>query len=104
MKLFLIFFILFLSFVLSNSVRRVKKFSLIADGTLWCGAGNLANSCDDLGEDRESDACCREHDNCPYSYHGNILHKGFRWFGWSTLSHCECDKMYAFDSLNDTCI
>ena len=89
-----IFLILFLSNCGStNSVERVKKFSLIASGTLWCGAGNLALNCSQLGEDHESDFCCREHDQCPYSYYDNILHQGFRWFGWHTLSHCECDKM-----------
>ena len=32
--------------------------------TKWCGPGNTAQDFEDLGEDRETDICCREHDQC----------------------------------------
>ena len=32
---------------------------LIASGTIWCGAGNKAKTCDDLGEYAETDKCCK---------------------------------------------
>lgn len=38
---------------------------MLVPGTKWCGAGNVAVSYDDLGEEKEADMCCREHDNCP---------------------------------------
>ena len=32
--------------------------------TKWCGPGSTARHFDDLGEDRDTDICCREHDHC----------------------------------------
>ncbi|XP_067668359.1 uncharacterized protein [Haliotis asinina] len=65
---------------------------LIVPGTKWCGEGNVANSYDDLGTSRQTDACCRTHDHCPYfidafqsKYHYQNL------YPW-TLSLCDCDK------------
>lgn len=34
-------------------------------GTKWCGAGDLADTYFDLGEDSNLDKCCRTHDLCP---------------------------------------
>lgn len=34
-------------------------------GTKWCGSGNIAENYEDLGEERDTDSCCREHDYCP---------------------------------------
>lgn len=33
-------------------------------GTKWCGAGNIAESPDDLGTYADTDKCCRAHDHC----------------------------------------
>ena len=32
------------------------------EGTFWCGPGNIATSCDELGYNAETDKCCRMHD------------------------------------------
>lgn len=42
-------------------------FVLYGSGTLWCGRGNAAVSGDAVGIFAQSDMCCRQHDNCPYS-------------------------------------
>ena len=73
-------------------------------GTKWCGPSNIAKSDDDLGENRETDKCCREHDkNCKARI------KGFRknyylWnLSWKTASHCDCEKRFK-DCLNSVSI
>ncbi|KAJ9591052.1 hypothetical protein L9F63_027740, partial [Diploptera punctata] len=43
--------------------------------TKWCGAGNNAENENDLGEFKNTDACCRTHDHCPdYILSGRIKH------------------------------
>nr|XP_049699360.1 phospholipase A2-like [Helicoverpa armigera] len=34
-------------------------------GTKWCGPGDISDSYNDLGTEREADMCCRDHDKCP---------------------------------------
>ena len=89
---------------LLRSPGKHKKFNLITcimtysinrlyfKDTLWCGKGNDADTCNDLGKANETDACCREHDNCPYSFSlGEDYRLGYRSNQIATISHCECD-------------
>ncbi|XP_077260986.1 phospholipase A2 isoform X1 [Temnothorax americanus] len=67
---------------------------LIYPGTKWCGPGNVANAYDNLGQHSAEDACCREHDHCPYTIapqqciHGICNNSPF------TRSHCDCDAKF----------
>lgn len=76
---------------------NIAQLVFISKGTLWCGKGNYAKICTDLGELKETDACCRKHDLCPYKYTSSYReHNGFKW-SWRkiyTLTHCECDTMF----------
>ncbi|KAK3084402.1 hypothetical protein FSP39_012958 [Pinctada imbricata] len=67
----------------------------IFPGTKWCGLGNDASSYDDLGKFNVTDACCREHDHCPYFIdHFETKYNYQNPYPW-TLSHCDCDnKLY----------
>ncbi|ESO95527.1 hypothetical protein LOTGIDRAFT_116986, partial [Lottia gigantea] len=61
-------------------------------GTKWCGTGNTAANFDDLGEQVETDKCCRAHDNCaapsiaPLSSQYGLTNFAFWYKG-----HCSCD-------------
>jgi len=64
-------------------------------GTLWCGSGNNANSYDDLGIHRETDKCCRTHDNCQYWIPGFTSKYHYTNVEPFTVSYCDCDmKLY----------
>jgi len=54
-------------------------------GTKWCGPGNTASSYDDLGPDRETDICCRDHDFCPISVDPGKEECGFKNIGHFTV-------------------
>nr|XP_014282570.1 phospholipase A2-like [Halyomorpha halys] len=63
-------------------------------GTKWCGSGNSAVSYNDLGKQKATDSCCREHDHCP-----DVIEAGKTGHGLSNPSvytrlHCDCDKKF----------
>ncbi|XP_077167896.1 protein PROCA1 [Paroedura picta] len=86
------------------SPRRRTKRGFTYPGTLWCGAGNIAESYQQLGVHRETDRCCREHDHCRDVIHPFTLKYGYRNFRWHTISHCDCDKRLkaCLRKVNDT--
>ncbi|XP_060613623.2 protein PROCA1 [Anolis sagrei] len=83
--------------------KRAKR-GFTYPGTLWCGAGNIAGSYDELGEHRETDRCCRDHDNCRHVIHPFDYKYGYRNLRWHTISHCDCDNRLkvCLRSVNDT--
>jgi len=70
----------------------------IMPGTLWCGSGNNAEDDSQLGEYADVDACCREHDHCPYSVAGFSTKDHYYNSYPTTVSHCDCDNKF-FDCL-----
>ncbi|XP_055514100.1 protein PROCA1-like [Leucoraja erinacea] len=70
--------------------RRTKR-GFTYPGTLWCGAGNIADTYDHLGEFSETDKCCREHDHCAHVIYPFSSSYGHRNLRLHTLSHCDCD-------------
>ncbi|XP_075054296.1 protein PROCA1 [Mixophyes fleayi] len=82
---------------------RVKR-GFTYPGTLWCGAGNNAEKESDLGEHKETDTCCRTHDQCEHVIHPFTSSYGYRNFRWHTLSHCQCDNKFkeCLRNVNDT--
>lgn len=72
--------------------RRSRSF--ILPGTFWCGAGNIAESYDDLGIFNWTDSCCREHDHCKHTMdaleykYGMLNPKSF------PIAHCDCDYRF----------
>uniref|UniRef100_A0A8C5N0F7 phospholipase A2 n=1 Tax=Leptobrachium leishanense TaxID=445787 RepID=A0A8C5N0F7_9ANUR len=86
-----------------HGLHRVKR-GFTYPGTLWCGSGNTAESFEDLGEHRETDTCCRTHDQCEHVIHPFSYNYGYRNLRWHTISHCECDNKFkeCLRRVNDT--
>ncbi|XP_055052083.2 uncharacterized protein proca1 [Misgurnus anguillicaudatus] len=88
----------------NNDKLRRSKRGFTYPGTLWCGAGNIADHYDQLGEFAETDKCCRVHDHCPYVIHAFSSNYGYTNFKWHSLSHCDCDNQLkeCLRQVNDT--
>ncbi|XP_051933655.1 serine/arginine repetitive matrix protein 2 [Hippocampus zosterae] len=74
-----------------EATRRAKR-GFTYPGTLWCGAGNMADHYEQLGEYEETDRCCRTHDHCPHVIHAFSSKYGHTNFKWHSISHCDCDQ------------
>ncbi|XP_030600782.1 uncharacterized protein proca1 isoform X2 [Archocentrus centrarchus] len=74
-----------------EQVLKRSKRGFTYPGTLWCGAGNMADSYDQLGEFAETDSCCRIHDHCPHVIHAFSSNYGYTNFKWHSICHCDCD-------------
>ncbi|CAG2168856.1 unnamed protein product [Oppiella nova] len=62
--------------------------------TKWCGPGNTAQYYDDLGQDTDTDSCCRDHDHCDINIgQGNEV-CGVENSGMFAISSCECDVRF----------
>ncbi|XP_028036586.1 phospholipase A2-like [Bombyx mandarina] len=77
---------------ISNSDLPQRRFSLIFPGTKWCGAGNVADDYEDLGSERETDMCCRDHDNCPDLILAGETKNNLTNSAFYTRLSCECDE------------
>ncbi|XP_053313045.1 protein PROCA1 [Spea bombifrons] len=78
---------------IERHLHRAKR-GFTYPGTLWCGSGNIAESFDDLGEHKETDTCCRTHDQCEHVIHPFSYNYGYRNMRWHTISHCQCDAKF----------
>ncbi|XP_029963470.1 uncharacterized protein LOC115399948 isoform X2 [Salarias fasciatus] len=74
-----------------KTLRRSKR-GFTYPGTLWCGAGNMADSYEQLGHFSETDSCCRIHDHCPHVIHAFSSKYGHTNFKWHSICHCDCDN------------
>ncbi|XP_068766673.1 protein PROCA1 [Struthio camelus] len=72
--------------------RPRARRGLTYPGTLWCGAGSNADAYEQLGEHRDTDRCCRDHDHCQHVIHPFAARYGYRNLRWHTISHCDCDR------------
>ncbi|XP_039987218.1 muscle M-line assembly protein unc-89 [Xiphias gladius] len=89
---------------LRNKALKRSKRGLTYPGTLWCGAGNMADHYDQLGDFAETDSCCRTHDHCPHVIHAFSSKYGHTNFKWHSICHCDCDKALkdCLRKVNDT--
>ncbi|XP_015238481.1 PREDICTED: protein PROCA1 [Cyprinodon variegatus] len=74
-----------------EKVLKRSKRGFTYPGTLWCGAGNMADNYNQLGEFADTDSCCRTHDHCAHVIHAFSSNYGYTNFKWHSLSHCDCD-------------
>ncbi|XP_034557173.1 uncharacterized protein proca1 [Notolabrus celidotus] len=89
---------------LQDQVLKRSKRGFTYPGTLWCGAGNMADNYDQLGEFAETDSCCRIHDHCPHVIHAFSSKYGYTNFKWHSVCHCDCDNALkdCLRGVNDT--
>ncbi|XP_022908555.2 acidic phospholipase A2 PA4-like [Onthophagus taurus] len=71
-----------------------QEYGFIFPGTLWCGQGTKARFFNELGEHREEDKCCREHDNCANSLNAGECRGDVCNDSSYTRSHCDCDLRF----------
>ncbi|XP_029301559.1 uncharacterized protein proca1 [Cottoperca gobio] len=90
--------------VLQDKVLQRSKRGFTYPGTLWCGAGNMADHYGQLGEFAETDSCCRIHDHCPHVIHAFSSNYGHTNFKWHSICHCDCDNALkdCLRKVNDT--
>ncbi|KAK1899735.1 Group 3 secretory phospholipase A2 [Dissostichus eleginoides] len=89
---------------LQDQVLKRSKRGFTYPGTLWCGAGNMADNYDQLGDFAETDSCCRIHDHCPHVIHSFSTNYGHTNFKWHSICHCDCDNALkaCLRNVNDT--
>ncbi|XP_034405163.1 uncharacterized protein proca1 [Cyclopterus lumpus] len=87
-----------------DEVLKRSKRGFTYPGTLWCGAGNMADHYGQLGEFAETDSCCRIHDHCPHVIHAFSSNYGHTNFKWHSICHCDCDETLkgCLRKVNDT--
>ncbi|GAA6225782.1 uncharacterized protein LOC108876047 [Lates japonicus] len=87
----------------SVMLKRSKR-GFTYPGTLWCGAGNMADHYDQLGDFAQTDSCCRTHDHCPHVIHAFSSNYGHTNFKWHSICHCDCDNALknCLRKVNDT--
>ncbi|XP_076346189.1 phospholipase A2-like [Tachypleus tridentatus] len=66
--------------------------SIIWPGTKWCGPGNTSEDFNDLGEKRETDICCRDHDTCDDFMKSGETKYGLTNNALTTRLNCQCDE------------
>lgn len=66
----------------------------VVPGTKWCGAGDLADTYFDLGQEEALDRCCRTHDLCPSKIRGHSARYDISNDNMYTKSHCKCDARF----------
>ncbi|KAF8783066.1 Phospholipase A2 like protein [Argiope bruennichi] len=81
-------------FTRGGEVGKIRISSIIYPGTKWCGAGNISEGYDDLGEEVEADKCCRDHDYCDDNIPGYESKHGLDNNSPFTKSHCDCDDKF----------
>ncbi|XP_035535697.1 uncharacterized protein proca1 [Morone saxatilis] len=89
---------------LQDKVVKRSKRGFTYPGTLWCGAGNMADNYNQLGEFADTDSCCRTHDHCPHVIHAFSSNYGHTNFKWHSICHCDCDNTLkdCLRKVNDT--
>ncbi|XP_037814892.1 phospholipase A2 [Lucilia sericata] len=67
---------------------------ITAPGTKWCGPGNTSSSYNDLGTQRETDMCCRDHDHCDDILEARSTFRGLNNSDWFPILKCSCEQKF----------
>ncbi|KAG0441221.1 hypothetical protein HPB47_016005 [Ixodes persulcatus] len=83
-------------------VGDIFKSLFIFPGTKWCGAGDVAKNYDDLGVNKATDMCCREHDHSGESIEALKSKHGITNTNLYTMTNCKDDRKFYNCLLNDS--
>ncbi|XP_028040028.1 phospholipase A2-like [Bombyx mandarina] len=72
----------------------IYETNFVFPGTMWCGAGHVAESYEDLGSEWETDMCCREHDHCTDLIPAGETKHGLTNDCFYARLSCECDEKF----------
>lgn len=75
----------------SSFLPRINNITF--PGTVWCGPGATARKFDDLGRHKDTDECCRNHDNCRYISAGETKYDLTN-DGKFSIMNCECEREF----------
>lgn len=70
--------------VITDGIK--DRLKAIYPGTLWCGDGTHAKYQNEIGLFRNTDICCKQHDECPAFIKSGSEFKGLRNTGKSCIS------------------
>ncbi|XP_076107429.1 uncharacterized protein LOC143075750 [Mytilus galloprovincialis] len=74
--------------------RALVNQFLMFPGTKWCGRGQTALHYDDIGDDRDADVCCRDHDCCPDLIPSFSTKYNYFNYRFHAILQCECDDKF----------
>lgn len=79
--------------IIERGEAESARINLSYPGTRWCGPGNTASDYNELGQHKETDKCCRDHDHCDNIASGETKY-GLTNNDAFTRLHCRCDQEF----------
>ncbi|XP_011189809.1 phospholipase A2 [Zeugodacus cucurbitae] len=80
--------------IYNQALPTVPSTGITVPGTKWCGPGNTAADYNDLGIQRETDTCCRQHDHCEEILESKQSLYGLNNSDLFPIMKCTCEQIF----------